>query len=183
MFFHSSGIIFLFTFLEVVALLANPPIMSDRSIWMFTHLEHQNLSIVQDFVERGRMGEQFQNITEKLKGAQLYQLILDKVSYIELSSCQVRADWCLSLLLLLLPSTPFHPSFLSPSFCSFPPFPTPPFSPLSPFSNNYGIVCIVICIICPPPRLKAKLRQGKALAQGGWVQGINLREGQRHLNF
>ena len=47
-FIHGSGImIYLVQFLatrEAVALLANDPIMMGRSIWTFTHLEHQNLS-------------------------------------------------------------------------------------------------------------------------------------------
>ena len=33
---------------EVLAPRANNPIMSGRSIWLFTHLEHQNLSIISE---------------------------------------------------------------------------------------------------------------------------------------
>ena len=55
--------------------------MSGRLIWFFTHLEHQNLSIILDFIDRGRMGknsttpEQNDTGTErgrKISGAQLY---------------------------------------------------------------------------------------------------------------
>ena len=33
-----------------MALLANDPIMSGRSIWLFKHLKHQNLSTGDDFI-------------------------------------------------------------------------------------------------------------------------------------
>ena len=52
-FIYSSGIIFLVPFLatmEVVALLENYLIMSGTSIRSFRHLEHQNLSIISDYI-------------------------------------------------------------------------------------------------------------------------------------
>ena len=53
-FIHSSGIIFLVTFLanrEAVTPLANNPIMSVTSIRSFRHLEHQNPSIILGFID------------------------------------------------------------------------------------------------------------------------------------
>ena len=53
-FIHISGIAFLVQFLatrEAVAPLANDPIMSGRLILSFKHLEHQNLSTGDDFIQ------------------------------------------------------------------------------------------------------------------------------------
>ena len=44
---------------EVLAPLANDPIMLGRPIRSFRHLEHQNLSIISDLIDRERVGEQF----------------------------------------------------------------------------------------------------------------------------
>ena len=46
--------------------LANDPIMLGRSIWLFRHLEHQNLSIISEDIGRARMVQQFgRNGTER----------------------------------------------------------------------------------------------------------------------
>ena len=53
-FIDGSGIICLVPFLateEALALLANVPIMLERSIWSFRHLECQNPSIISDSIE------------------------------------------------------------------------------------------------------------------------------------
>ena len=50
----NSGIIFLVPFLatkEVLAPLANDPVMSGRSIWLLGHLERQNPSIILDSID------------------------------------------------------------------------------------------------------------------------------------
>ena len=55
------GIIFLVQFLatmEAVALLANDPIMSGRSIRSFRHLQCQNPSIISDSIGRDRIEEE-----------------------------------------------------------------------------------------------------------------------------
>ena len=38
-----------------MAPLSNDPIMLDRSIWLFRHLEYQNPSIISDFIGRNRI--------------------------------------------------------------------------------------------------------------------------------
>ena len=40
--------------------LANDPIISGTSIWLFRHLEHQNLSIISEDIGRARMVQQLQ---------------------------------------------------------------------------------------------------------------------------
>ena len=44
---------------EVVVPLANVPIMLGTLIWAFTHLEHQNPSIISEDIGRARMVQQF----------------------------------------------------------------------------------------------------------------------------
>ena len=61
-FIASSGINFLVPFLatkEALALLANDPIMLGRSIFLFRHLECQNLSIISDSIGRARIVQHF----------------------------------------------------------------------------------------------------------------------------
>ena len=53
--------------MEVVVLLANDLIMLGTSIQSFTHLEHQNLSIISEDIGRARMVQQ-QNGTEERNG-------------------------------------------------------------------------------------------------------------------
>jgi len=44
---------------EILAPLSNDSIMLGRAI--FRHLQHQNKSIISDFIHRGRMRQQFRN--------------------------------------------------------------------------------------------------------------------------
>ena len=59
---ESSGIVFLVLFSaskEALVPLANEPIMSKRSIWLFRHLKYQNPSINLEDIGRARMLQQF----------------------------------------------------------------------------------------------------------------------------
>ena len=45
---------------------ANNPIMSGRSIWSFRHLEHQNSSIISDFLDSQEKSEEQQEQEEEI---------------------------------------------------------------------------------------------------------------------
>ena len=50
---------------EVVALLANDLIISGTLIWLLRHLEHQNLSIISDYIDIKRMVQKSAKTTEE----------------------------------------------------------------------------------------------------------------------